>query len=114
MSVKQVANIDLSLGAPFLSVFAVDTGLAELCQKHAIALLEGRDELDRFRYALIDCDGIIAMVENYPRHHPDSFYISIKGDTPDVRFAAAKVLTALGLREKDIVYTDKNFDLYPR
>ena len=114
MTVVQLEQFQPEPGIVFLTVFAVKHGLSEICKQNAIRMTEDIDELGKLRYATIECNGIVAMIENYPKYHPDSFSILLLNNLSEPRAAARRVMAALKLEECDIEYIDGNFMSYPR
>ncbi|MEQ1694532.1 MAG: hypothetical protein ABL901_01710 [Hyphomicrobiaceae bacterium] len=93
----------------FLAVAAVKSGLSDLCDRFGIDLVSDRDDFDDFRYAILERDGTVFMIENYPRNLPDSYQILFLPGDANIRRTAQGVLRDLGVVETDIFFVDQGY-----
>jgi hypothetical protein len=110
--IKQLKNYQVPKGKWMLPMIDVRCGFSDFCKKFQIELELDRDDLDWYRFAFLELDGVIFSIEARPT--VDFFRISVMTGHKDVHSALQRIDQYLELDPDQTVYwIVRNYDQYP-
>jgi hypothetical protein len=111
MILTQLKNFEVPSGKWMLPVMATGDGFSRVCEKFCITLETDRDDLDFYRFAILDLDGFIFMIEARPT--VEVFTVRAMTGFSNMKTSLLQIYQSFDLDpENTICYTSK-YDKYP-